>query len=262
MKATCLASSSAGNCYILEFDIKGVPTRIMVECGIHQSEMMKGCNKNLILLSSIQSCLITHFHADHACSSRFIENRMIPIYASKPTLEHWGLNGRVLEEYKVSKIAEGIFVFPFSVEHDADGSMGFVIKTATETVVFINDCRKWNVNLINFKPDYVFIECNYQDKMVYAQLSDLKKQIATEEMNESEWSETQMKIKQHERNIKSHMSLSGCIKGLDKLDLSNCKAIMLMHLSDRFANEYKMKTEVQAHTGIRTYVCGKLGGIK
>ena len=74
--------------------------------------------------------------------------------------------------------------------------------------------------------------------------------------------EVNMKLAQHERNLNSHCSLNGTIKGLEKLNLKNCKAIFLMHLSDRYANEYKMKNEVQNRFHIRTFVCKKDGGIK
>jgi hypothetical protein len=58
------------------------------------------------------------------------------------------------------------------------------------------------------------------------------------------------------------MSLAGCIRSLKKLDLSRCIAIFLMHMSDGNANEYEMKTAVEAATGVRTLVCKKKGGIK
>ena len=65
-----------------------------------------------------------------------------------------------------------------------------------------------------------------------------------------------------DRNIKSHASLRGTERGLSMMNLSNCKAIFLTHLSDRYANEYKMKNEIQAMFGAKTYVCGRKGGIK
>ena len=57
------------------------------------------------------------------------------------------------------------------------------------------------------------------------------------------------------------MSLAHCRDHLKKLNLSQCKAIFLMHLSDRHANENKFKETIFEATGINTYVCKKNGGI-
>lgn len=262
MKAECLASSSSGNCFILEFDINGVPTRIMVECGIPIGDIYKKLNDRGIMLSTIQACLITHGHQDHCKSASRLKDLGIPIYASKPTLELCNCEGNELILEKPNRVLNGLFVMPFLVEHDCEGSIGFVIKTKDECVIFVNDHKRWTCDLSNFKPDYVFIECNYYHTVVYAQLNELKKLREQPNIDEKTLTEINIKIAQHERNIESHCSLRGTIKGLEKLNLSNTKVIFLMHLSDRYANEYVMKNDVQDRFGIRTYVCKKNDGIK
>lgn len=260
MKAYCLASSSQGNCYILDFEIKGYHNLIMVECGIPYSLILKKCNEFGISLANVKACLITHAHNDHCKSAKDLSRLNIPIFAHKSTLEKILVKGNDFISNEPKQVLNGLYVMSFEVEHDIEGAVGFVIKTANETVIFVNDCKYWKTNLINFKPDYVFIECNYDNAIVYAQYYDLKKQIAT--LNGKSLEEAKIKIKQHERNINSHMSLKGTIKNLKKLNLKNCKAIFLMHLSDRYANEYKIKNEIKDCFAIKTYVCGKNGGIK
>lgn len=261
MKVYCLASSSSGNCYVMDFDINGNHTLLMVECGIPWSEIISKCNLAKIDISKIHSCLVTHAHGDHCKATSDLLKHGIKVFTSIETKEKIGLNTSVLDVEGAQTVDKGICVFPFLVEHDIEGAIGFVIKTSTETVIFVNDSKKWETNLINFKPDYVFIECNYWQDMVYAQLHELKREIAENQLDDLELKEHNTKIKQHTRNIESHMSLNGCLKGLKKLNLRYCKSIFLMHLSDRYANEYKMKNEVQKQTGVRTYVCGKQGGI-
>lgn len=245
----------------MDFEIKGGHTLLMVECGLPYSEILSRCTKNGIDFTKINSCLITHAHSDHSKSAKDLNKRGISIWASKPTLDKINVNGNVIESNKPTMIENGIAVFAFEVEHDIEGAMGFIIKTETETVIFVNDCKKWNINLINFKPDYVFIECNYYHKMVYAQLHELKHDIETCQLDSNELKEHNIKIKQHERNINAHMSLHGTLIGLSHLNLRYCKTIFLMHLSDRYANEYVMKNEVQKQTSVKTYVCLKNGGI-
>ena len=262
MQAECLASSSSGNCFILTFDINGEPTRLMVECGISIKDIYSRLSSRGIMLSSIKACLITHAHGDHSKSANKLKDLGIPIFASKDTLEQISCKGHELLLEKPNCVLNGLYVMPFEVEHDCKGSVGFVIKTKEECVIFVNDHKRWNCNLLNFQPDYVFIESNYEHTMVYAQYGELKKMKKNGGLSDAALKEVNMKLAQHERNLNSHCSLHGTIKGLEKLNLKNCRAIFLMHLSDRYANEYKMKNEVQTRFRIRTYVCKKEGGIK
>lgn len=261
MKAYCLASSSAGNCFVLEMEQEVGTTKIMIECGIPLPTIYDRLNLYSIRLSDISCCLITHAHKDHCLSAQKLDTVM-PIFATIPTLTKIGIEGYELYDGKPNRVAKGMFVFPFTVEHDIDGAVGFVIKSEKETVMFINDHKRWTKNLVNFKPDYVFIECNYDHHVVYAQLGELERAINNNEYQGKELSIALQKVAQHKRNLNSHCSLNGTIKGLEKLNLSRCKSIFLMHLSDRYANEYKMKNDIQLKFGIQTFVCGKLGGIK
>lgn len=262
MKAYCLASSSAGNCFVLEFDINGRPTRIMVECGLPMSDLYSKLNEIGIKLSSIDACLITHAHGDHARSAHRLNKLGVPLFAHKKTFEELKIIGHNLIVKEVNKIARGIAVMPFEVEHDIEGALGYVIKSPTECVIFIIDHKKFNEDLRNFRPDYVFIECNFDDKMVYAQLNEATKIINDSNVQGVTKKEASTKKSQLERNINSHCSLTGTIKGLQKMNLSRCRTVFLTHLSDRYANEYRMKNEIKNLFHIETYVCKKGGGIK
>ncbi len=260
MKAYCLASSSSGNCYIIECG----NSRLLIECGLPYREILRKCNNERIDFSNICACLVTHAHGDHSRSIRDLIKVGIPVYASSGTYEELKMNpDHVLEDLKPTQINSDFKVMSFPVEHDINGAVGFVIKTSEkETIMFINDHKRWTQNLTAFKPNYLFIECNYDHSVVYPQLYALNKTKKNDSLTEEELKEVNIEIKQHERNINAHCSLHGTIKGCKKLDLSQCRTIFLMHLSDRYANEYKMKNEVQDATRIKTVVCGKRGGIK
>ena len=262
MKAYCLASSSAGNCFVLDFEIEGKPTKVMIECGIPLSQIYKKCNEFGFGLDEVVGCLITHAHQDHCKSASQLTRLDIPLFASKGTLEAISVKGNVIEPKQKFRVTDGLFGMCFKVEHDIEGSVGFVLKTKDECVIFIIDHKRFTTNISHFKPDYVFIECNYDQKIVYPQIYDLNKRKEELAFEDEERREINVKLKQMERNINSHASLRGTEKGLAKMNLSNCKGIFLTHLSDRYANEYKMKNEIQALFGIKTYVCGKIGGIK
>lgn len=262
MKAICLASSSSGNCFVLEFDVNGRPTRIMVECGLPMSDIYAKLSDNGIDLSSIDACLITHAHGDHSKSAQRLNKLGVHLFAHKKTFEALNIIGHNLIVKEVNKIARGIAVMPFEVEHDIEGALGYVIKSPSECVIFIIDHKKFSEDLRNFKPDYVFIECNFDDKYVYAQLNEATKMLKDTQLDELIRKEVNNKKSQLERNLNSHCSLRGTIRGLEKMNLRNCKAIFLTHLSDRYANEYRMKNEIQSIFHIPTHVCKKGGGIK
>lgn len=234
----------------------------MVECGISIGEIRRKLGELGIMLSSIKACLITHAHGDHCKSAKDIQRSGIPLFASKETLEQVSCQGSELIPLEPKRVLNGLFVMGFEVKHDIDGALGFIIKTKDECVFFANDHKKWEDNLSNFRPNYVFIECNYDHKTVYAQYGELQKERKLLKQNNQNTREVDIKLQQHERNINSHCSLAGTIRGLEKLNLSKTICIFLMHLSDRYANEYLMKNTIQDKFRIKTYVCKKLGGIK
>lgn len=262
MKAKCLASSSSGNAFILDFDIEGKSTKILLECGLPYQEILKKCNENGIAFSDIEACLITHSHQDHCKSAKELYKRKVPIIAHYKTLEQLNIKGQGIMPKQKFRVANGLFGMAFDVEHDVEGSVGYILKTEKECVIFIIDHKRFTTNISHVKPDYVFIECNYDQKVVYPQINELNKRKEVLLPDDEERHEINVKLKQMERNINSHASLRGTEKGLAKMNLSNCKAIFLTHLSDRYANEYKMKNEIQSIFGVKTYVCSRNGGIK
>lgn len=56
MKLTCLGSSSAGNCYLLQADNGGT---LILDCGISIKEIKKGLNWDI---RGIKGVIISHTH--------------------------------------------------------------------------------------------------------------------------------------------------------------------------------------------------------
>ena len=252
MKVNCLGSSSAGNCFILTFKNEVYTRSIMVECGFPLKEIMKKLLALNMNLNDIECCLVTHGHQDHCRAIEELDKRYIPVFATKTTLKSTKTNYHDILVNKDYCVAPSLFINAFEVEHDIDGSVGFIIfcLETKERVLFINDCKYTKADLSECEFDYVFIECNHKSDVVYTLYNQAKKN-----------NDVAM-IKRYKRLIDSHMSLHGTKKTLEKLNLSKCKAIFLMHLSDGHANEYEMKNEIKKQFKIPTFVCGKNGGIK
>jgi len=246
MNFDCLASSSSGNCYYIELERKDQePVKLLVEAGIKYKELVKKMIMQKRDINAIDAVLITHGHNDHSIARRDLIKRGFTIYANSLLASS---DDTTLHHGESKYIAANSKVTAFSVEHDADDPLGYVIQTNVETILFVTDLKYFKADLSKIKFDYIFIEANYDGQVVY-----FARENAIKNNDKAE-------LTRYERIIHSHMSISNCIKTLQKLDLTRCKAIILIHLSDRHANELLFKKQVQDITKTTCLVCKKNGG--
>lgn len=247
MNLTCLASSSAGNAYYIELERKDQePVRLLVECGLKYQELNKKLVSYGLDLNKIDAVLITHGHNDHCVARNDLIKRGKKVFAN----QHLASSQETILSHGQSKyIAHNCLVTPFSVEHDVEDPLGFVIQTDVETILFATDLKYFKADLSMYKFDHIMIEANYDGQVIYFALENAKT------------SNNRGEIVRYERLVHSHMSISNCIKTLNKLNLTRCKAIILMHLSDRHANELLFKKRVKEETLTNCFVCKKNGGL-
>jgi len=234
MEIICMASSSAGNAYV----IKNTKTTLLVECGLPFPILRMRLLKHGIQRTDISAVVITHKHGDHArCASELSEATMI--VASKETLDASGVqkNRWPLRSWE-SVIYETIKITAFELDHDCDGTFGYIFQDqeSNQSILFINDTQyvKWNFKKYQFT--YIMIECNHNTDMI------INKTVTVR------------------RVAKSHMSLEATKKTLATMDLTKTRAIYLMHLSDGSSDQERMINEIRKQTGRPTYACLKDGG--
>lgn len=252
----CLGSSSSGNAYIFKFIQDDWSHQILVEAGFPYKELVKRAILQGTRLSECESCIITHCHGDHAVGARIINGKGIQVFASKGTLEDKRVGIRAtefntLEEWTPKFIAPSIEVLPFLVEHDAPEPMGFIIRDTynKQNILFINDAKTVKADLSKVPIDLCFIESNYSDQPMHIEYNNAKKAGDV------------VLINRYSRIFHQHMGLYGTKTILKKLNMTRCKAIFLMHLSDRNARENEMREEVgKLFPHIPVYICGKNGG--
>lgn len=250
MRFVNFGSSSSGNCYYIEMQRKEPmpPAKILLEAGISYKEVIKKAGMEQVDLSGIDAILVTHEHQDHARAVKDFRNRGFRVYGNARITE--GDPALTLAAKTTKVIAIDTTVTPISVEHDAPDSLGFIVRTPLESMVFINDCKYFAADLSSIPFDYVAIEANYDGQTVHFAYEQAKKDCNKTEM------------KRYQRIIDAHMSIAHTIQHLEAMDLSRCKAIFLMHLSDRNSNAERFKYRVQQATGIQnTFVCRKNGGL-
>lgn len=159
MKLTCLGSSSAGNCYLLQADNGET---LILDCGISIKEIKKGLNWNV---KDVVGVLCTHKHLDHSKSVKDFETMGIPIYAPYLKIDYMSMN---MGEFTVKPFdlttidgswthtnanGEPCPIFGFLITHKEMGRM-----------LYITDCEvvKWKFKDIN----HILLGANYDKDLV------------------------------------------------------------------------------------------------
>ncbi len=218
MKFEALASSSAGNAYIVSDN----DTRILLECGVSHKKLQKLSGFSL---NEFQACLVSHEHKDHAKSVVELISRGMPVYMSLGTAEAlWDETDNSATMDAVQLIGHfgqfniGSFdIVPFTTFHDAAEPLGFLIKSRVDgdVLAFATD----TVNLRYRFPgmNILAIEANY-DKAILERCEKMPEKVRY-------------------RITNSHMEIDTLCDYLRSLDLSQCREIHLLHLSDATSHE-------------------------
>lgn len=232
MKFKSLVSSSKGNLYT----VTDGKTSLLLECGLTYKKMQKAVD---FKLSKFAACLLTHCHADHSkCVKDLIRDGM-RVYMSCGTAEALDLDGAKLIE-NMEQFNVGSFdIVPFATFHDAKEPMGFLIKSRVDgdILAFATD----TVNLRYRFPgvNILAIEANYS-KSILEKCEKLPEKV-------------------RRRITNSHMEIGTLCEYLSELDLSSCREIHLLHLSDATSHEWDFLFKVKAAVpkGISVTACKK-----
>lgn len=229
---TSLASSSHGNAYI----VTDGETSLLIEAGISRKQLQKLTG---FQLSEIAGCLVSHEHKDHSkCVGDLIKDGM-KVYMSQGTAE-------ALETNAVNLIAHGeqfsvgtLDVVPFATFHDCPEPLGFLVKSKVDgdVLAFATD----TVNLRYKFPglNILAIEANF-DKYILERSERLPE-----------------KTKQRIQN--THMEIDVLCDILRNMDLSQCREIYLLHLSDGMSHEGHFVSKIlrAVPRGIKVTACGR-----
>ena len=232
MKFKSLASSSHGNAYIVEDE----QTRILLECGVSHKQLQKLAGFSL---SDIKACLVSHEHKDHAKCVDELIRRGMEVYMSYGTARALENESATLIE-NMEQFNVGSFdIVPFTTFHDAAEPLGFLIKSRIDgdVLAFATD----TVNLRYKFPglNILAIEANY-DRKILDRCEKLPEKV-------------------RHRITNSHMEIETLCDYLRSLDLSECREIHLLHLSDAMSDEggFMRKVLWSIPKGIEVKACEK-----
>lgn len=236
MKLKVLGSGSSGNCYLLQNENEN--EILMLECGLPWKIILKGLDFNL---NNVVGCLVTHCHKDHSKAINDVLNNSIDVYSSNGTLKAMNIeNYRAKIVSSEHQFSVGEFmVMPFAAEHDAAEPLGFLIQhNDFGKLLFITDSYYCQYNFS--KLNHIMIECNYSKSILDENIKNglIHPTLAN-------------------RLLKSHFSLDHVKEFLKANDLSQCREIVLLHLSESNSNAAQFKEEIEKLTGIPVYIAEK-----
>lgn len=223
MKLKIISSGSIGNAYILESQ----NSALLIECGVKVDEIKKAIYHNVF---KIKGVIVSHAHLDHSKSMNQVSQLGIPLFASTDTFNHMKTPGElrygVLKNGQQKQVSE-FKISSFDASHDIS-TLGFIIEAGSEKVFFLTDSYKLIWNLSSWKFTCVMIEANYCEEIVKSKPESFI----------------------NKRRLRSHMSIQTAILTLEKMDLSQCRNIVLLHLSDGVSSEKQFKEMTEQRFGI------------
>ena len=232
MKFEAYASSSAGNAY----SVSDGQTRILLECGVSHNKLQKLSGFSL---SEFQACLVSHEHKDHAKAVEELISRGMAVYMSPGTADALEVDSAELIENMEQFNVGSLDIVPFTTFHDAREPLGFLIKSRVDgdVLAFATD----TVNLRYKFPglNILAIEANY-DKHILDRCEKMPEKVRY-------------------RITNSHMEIDTLCDYLRSLDLSQCREIHLLHLSDATSHEghFINKVSRAVPRGIEITACKK-----
>lgn len=230
-----LGSSSRGNCYRLTSG----GSSLLLECGLPWAQIRKKLN---FKTADLDGCLVSHHHKDHSRAAVDVLKAGIDLYATQPAFDAMEIPGPHHRFHPLTyrlTINIGLWrVMAFEAVHDAPGTVGFWITDSDgDKLVFLTDSA---FAYYTFPGTNIYmVEANFSEAIlqrnVEAGLIDAARARRVRE---------------------NHMGIERVIEMLRVNDLSNCRAIHLLHGSDGNSDAIQFKRMVEEATGIPTTVEG------
>jgi phosphoribosyl 1,2-cyclic phosphodiesterase len=170
VRLTILGSGSSGNCAYLETD----EARVLIDAGFSLRQIRKRLETIGRAPENLTAILVTHEHSDHVASLPLLSEKLhIPIYCNRPTQEaaqyqfQMALGCRIFETGASFEIGD-VLVETFSVPHDAQDPVGFLLRTNGTSIGFLTDLgHTTRLVLERVRPAQVLVlESNHDVKML------------------------------------------------------------------------------------------------
>ena len=217
VKFTILGSGSGGNCAYLET----AEARILVDAGFSPRQIRLRLASIGRAPEKLTAILVTHEHSDHVQGLTGIAAKLkIPIYCNRATQEAFEFqlgtkfNCHLFETGAGFEIGD-VQVDTFTIPHDAQDPVGFLIRTAAGNIGFATDLgHVTKLVLERLRPANVLVlESNHDVKML-------------QECPRRSWSLKQRILGRH-----GHLSNEAAAEAAAHIMSADLKHLYLAHLS-------------------------------
>lgn len=214
---TILGSGSGGNCAYLETS----ETRLLVDAGFSSRQIRQRLASIGRSPESLSAILVTHEHSDHVQGlPLLVEKLSIPVYANRLTRDaiqrqcRRPIPGGVFETGATFEIGD-LTVDSFSVPHDAEDPVGFLIQSASACIGFLTDLGHATRLVVDRArcAHVLLLETNHDVQMLQ---DDLRRP----------WSLKQRILSRH-----GHLSNLAAAEAIEQIVSDNLRHLYLGHLS-------------------------------
>jgi len=170
VRLTILGSGSSGNCAYVETD----EARILIDAGFSLRQIRQRLASIGRAPENLTAILVTHEHSDHVQSLPALNGKLgIPVYCNRPTQEalefqvHTRLTCRLFATGASFEIGD-ITVETFSIPHDAQDPVGFLLRSPSGNIGFLTDLgHTTRLVLERVRPAHALVlEANHDVKML------------------------------------------------------------------------------------------------
>jgi phosphoribosyl 1,2-cyclic phosphodiesterase len=170
VRLTILGSGSAGNCAYVETE----EARLLIDAGFSLRQIRQRLATIGRAPENLTAIIITHEHSDHVSSLPLLNGKLhIPVYGNRPTLEaieyayQTKLACRVFATGSSFEVGD-ITVETFSVPHDAQEPVGYLLRTSAGNIGFLTDLgHTTRLVLERVRPAHALVlEANHDVKML------------------------------------------------------------------------------------------------
>ncbi len=217
VQLTILGSGSAGNCAYLET----ASTRILVDAGFSGKQIRERLASIARSPETLSGILITHEHSDHITGLTGLASKLrIPIYCNRLTKDAIEYTLKTTFEFRVFATGStfeigDLEVDAFSIPHDAQDPVGFMVRTVAANFGFLTDlghATKLALERIRCA-NVLLLESNHDVKML-------------QEDTKRPWSTKQRILGRH-----GHLSNEAAADVADQILSDNLRHLFLGHLS-------------------------------
>jgi len=214
---TILGSGSGGNCAYVETS----ETRLLIDAGFSARQIRQRLASIGRTPENLTAILITHEHGDHVQGLPLIAHRLgIPVYANRLTLDEIEFQKQVKFERRMFESGASfdigdVRVDSFSIPHDAQDPVGFVLRTDAGTIGFLTDlghATKLVIERVRCA-NVLMLEANHDLKLLQ---DDVRRP----------WSLKQRILGRH-----GHLSNDAAAETIEQIVSENLRHLYLGHLS-------------------------------